>query len=348
MLLIRLARVLTVATTFALIVVIGIAPARTAFAVPKAQSAAKASAEIEAMSARLAATMKSFDEAADDLASTRAAIAANSAKAKKLDASIAEGKRRLTAKARFLYRTGDVGFVEVLLGSASFEQFVNRTLALKRVTSRDARLVEKLAAEKAERSALRSALVKRERQQREQLAAVAKSRSSAQRALDAQQRYVDSLAPVVAVALDTKRAKANLSAPPRKVRSAAPGSVVSARVEGRAGSYAVLAGQATNYRPTGMEFDGIATWYGNVRPNMGTASGARFDENKLTCAHKTLPFGTRVAVTFRGKSVIVTVTDRGPYGKGRVIDLSKRAASIIGLKSAGVGQVHCEVVRPAR
>jgi rare lipoprotein A len=78
---------------------------------------------------------------------------------------------------------------------------------------------------------------------------------------------------------------------------------------------------------------------------MKTASGRAFNENEFTCAHKTLPFGTRVAVNFRGKRVIVTVTDRGPYGKGRVIDLTKRAAATIGLKSAGVGQVRCEVVR---
>ncbi len=107
----------------------------------------------------------------------------------------------------------------------------------------------------------------------------------------------------------------------------------------------MLAGQPKKYAPSGLKFSGVATWYGNVRPNMKTASGRAFNENEFTCAHKSLPFGTRVAVTFRGKRVIVTVTDRGPYGKGRVIDLTKRAAATIGLKSAGVGQVRCEVVR---
>jgi len=124
-----------------------------------------------------------------------------------------------------------------------------------------------------------------------------------------------------------------------------PMSLAWATVEGRSGKYRVLANQPKKYSPSDLTFTGVATWYGNVRPNMRTASGRAFNENEFTCAHKTLPFGTRVAVTYQGKRVIVIVTDRGPYGKGRVIDLTKRAASVIGLKSAGVGKVRCEVVR---
>ena len=309
--------------------------------------AATAEAKVEAMSGSLSTTMKSYSVAADDLSRTRAAIAANSVRAKKLDASIASGQVRLAAQARFLYLTGSVGFAELLLGSTTLEDFVNRSLALRRVTARDNRLLGKLAAEQAERSTLKTELAVRERTQAVLVARLDKDRAAAQRALDAQQRYVDSLSADVAAKLDAQRSARN-SGQTSVVskRKAKAGSVLTAKVEGRSGSYAVLAGQPLRYEPTGVMFTGTATWYGNVRPNMRTASGRAFDENELTCAHKTLPFGTRVAVTFRGKSVIVTVTDRGPYGKGRVIDLSKRAASVIGLKSAGVGSVKCEVVRP--
>ena len=77
------------------------------------------------------------------------------------------------------------------------------------------------------------------------------------------------------------------------------------------------------------------------------ASGGRFNPNGLTAAHKTLPFGTKVRVTNRnnGKSVIVTINDRGPYVRGRIIDLSKAAAEQISMTSSGVAPVSIAVVR---
>ena len=64
----------------------------------------------------------------------------------------------------------------------------------------------------------------------------------------------------------------------------------------------------------------------------------------MTAAHKTLPFGTKLRVTHRGQSVVVTINDRGPFIKGRVLDLSTGAARAIGLSGAGVGHVTAEVV----
>ena len=75
-------------------------------------------------------------------------------------------------------------------------------------------------------------------------------------------------------------------------------------------------------------YTGKASYYGPGFHGRRCANGEIFDMYKLTCAHKTLPFGTRLKVTNQknGKSTIVTVTDRGPYAKGRIIDLSKAAA----------------------
>ena len=92
-----------------------------------------------------------------------------------------------------------------------------------------------------------------------------------------------------------------------------------------------------------QSFAGVASFYGNESGSK-TASGARFDENKLTAAHRSLPFGTRLRVTYRGRSVVVVVNDRGPFIKGRVLDLSKGAARAIGMVGAGVGQVTAEIV----
>ncbi|MCG2672479.1 lipoprotein [Bradyrhizobium sp. CCBAU 11434] len=94
---------------------------------------------------------------------------------------------------------------------------------------------------------------------------------------------------------------------------------------------------------TGRSFSGMASYYGNESGSR-TASGARFNQNALTAAHRTLPFGTKVRVTHGGQSVIVTINDRGPFVRGRVLDLSTGAARAIGLTGAGVGRVTAEVV----
>ena len=83
---------------------------------------------------------------------------------------------------------------------------------------------------------------------------------------------------------------------------------------------------------------GMASWY------HGTARG-HTSADELTAAHKTLPFGTmvRVTTTDTGRSVVVRINDRGPFGKGRVIDLSKAAASQLGMRQDGVTQVRLDV-----
>jgi rare lipoprotein A len=94
---------------------------------------------------------------------------------------------------------------------------------------------------------------------------------------------------------------------------------------------------------TGRSFSGMASYYGNESGNR-TASGQRMNANAMTCAHRSLPFGTKLRVTHGGRSVVVTVNDRGPFIRGRVLDLSTGAARAIGLTGAGVGRVTAEVV----
>jgi rare lipoprotein A len=93
----------------------------------------------------------------------------------------------------------------------------------------------------------------------------------------------------------------------------------------------------------GHSFSGMASFYGNESGSR-TASGQHFNQNAMTCAHRSLPFGTKLRVTHGGSSVIVTVNDRGPFVRGRVLDLSTGAARAIGLTGAGVGRVTAEVV----
>jgi len=103
------------------------------------------------------------------------------------------------------------------------------------------------------------------------------------------------------------------------------------------------ANAAIGSQSLGRSFAGVASFYGNESGSK-TASGQRFNQNAMTAAHKTLPFGTKLRVTHRGQSVVVTINDRGPFIKGRVLDLSTGAARAIGLSGAGIGHVTAEVV----
>jgi len=87
---------------------------------------------------------------------------------------------------------------------------------------------------------------------------------------------------------------------------------------------------------------GQASFYGRGLQGRRTASGERFDRKALTAAHPTLPFGTLVQVEslITGRSVVVRINDRGPFARGRIIDLSEAAGSLIGLRGVGPVQIR--------
>ncbi|HET9882456.1 MAG TPA: septal ring lytic transglycosylase RlpA family protein [Candidatus Binatia bacterium] len=93
---------------------------------------------------------------------------------------------------------------------------------------------------------------------------------------------------------------------------------------------------------------GLASWYGAKHHGRRTASGEIFDQKKFTAAHRTLPWGSIVKVTNldNGKSVEVRINDRGPFTKGRIIDLSRAAARAVGMLESGVSLVRMELLSP--
>ena len=120
-------------------------------------------------------------------------------------------------------------------------------------------------------------------------------------------------------------------------------------------SLTLLAGAACSSRrppstpdlpPGGRAQSGLASWYGVEEAGRATASGEPMDPERLTAAHKTLPFGSlvRVTLTETGRSVDVIINDRGPFVRGRVIDLSFAAARAIGMVELGVAPVRLEVL----
>jgi rare lipoprotein A len=98
---------------------------------------------------------------------------------------------------------------------------------------------------------------------------------------------------------------------------------------------------AKNYSETG-----VASWYGPKFHGRKTASGEKYNQNAMTAAHKTLPFGTKVRVknVKNDKSVIVRINDRGPFAKGRIIDVSRAAAKKLDMINSGTAKVNIKVV----
>lgn len=115
------------------------------------------------------------------------------------------------------------------------------------------------------------------------------------------------------------------------------------------GSTAGSADAGTSPEPAGVgrTLTGRASWYGGKHHGRKTASGERFDKEQLTAAHRTLPFGTRVRVTNldNGRTVVVRINDRGPFGrKQRIIDVSEAAARRLGMIQSGVVRVRVDVL----
>jgi rare lipoprotein A len=130
-------------------------------------------------------------------------------------------------------------------------------------------------------------------------------------------------------------------------RSAAVGVAIAAVLAGAAACAGARRGperEAPTGRVAAGVQEGLASFYSGAHHGKRTASGERFDMRAMTCAHRTAPFGTRLRVVDveTGRSVVVRVNDRGPYAKGRVVDLSLAAAQALGIVERGVARVRIE------
>jgi rare lipoprotein A (peptidoglycan hydrolase) len=167
----------------------------------------------------------------------------------------------------------------------------------------------------------------------DQAAALAEAEHQAevQRALEAQRDQLDDISTRTALSLTPgQQARAR--------RALANEGPVVALLE------ATGSGIPAGYAPSGQVFSGIASWYGPGFVGNPTASGAPYDPERLTCAHKTLPLGTVLHVTANGRAVNCLVNDRGPYVDGRVLDMSKAGARALGY--SGLAHVTAEVLLP--
>ncbi|MPR02076.1 septal ring lytic transglycosylase RlpA family protein [Pseudomonas sp. MAFF 212408] len=119
------------------------------------------------------------------------------------------------------------------------------------------------------------------------------------------------------------------------------------RLLGLLALFSLLAGCASGLiDPNGSDESGTASYYGAKHHGNKTASGEPFNQNTLTAAHRRLPFGTQVKVTnlANGRSVVVRINDRGPHTRGRLIDVSRRAAEQLGMLGTGTARVRVQAM----
>lgn len=347
--------------TYALTAVLGaatllpaVASAAPTSAADAVSQAAQAQAKLDSMRTQLASGMSAFSRAESDLESTRVRVAKDSKHLAAVKASLVARQHSLDSQAAFLYRTDGTGFVDVLLGAASFDDFAARLSVLQTIAGKDAGLVTALKHDRQEATAALRELKAREAEQSRLVHKVVAQRDILQSSIDGQQALFGSLSSQAAALLAAKekaaRSKPVASTPdpvsssvdPSPSHSSGSSSLKLATVEGRSGSWWAMSSEPSKYRSTGVTFSGEGTQYSVADNGTGTASGKPLNDRRLTCAHRALPFGTRIAVTHGSKRIIVVVTDRGPYTSGRVIDLTLRGGSLLGID--GVGSVKCEVV----
>lgn len=345
-----------------------VAPA--AFAAPtsaqiasKRAQVAQVRAGLDKMRADLAAKMAQFERLDSEVASTQAQVASATAELAQLDAMLAAQQPQLDARAVHMYETPDhQDVMSVLLGTTSFHDLFARVDFLVMVGQHDAQLIGEVKAARDQRETLRADLQQHEDELVALRAQVDSARVLVQAEITAQQKTLDSLKADIALMVRQQEAAAQAAA---AGSSSGPANVPNgggawlgatglllpgawATVDGLPGSWLIPNGATTRYKTTGIAFDWVSSTYGNADNSptpTSSASSRPYNEKELTCANKTLPFGTLLAVTYNGKRVIVVVTDRGPYISGRSLDLSTAAANAIGLP--GVAQVHVDIVVPA-
>jgi rare lipoprotein A len=261
---------------------------------------------------------------------------------------LAEARSRYQARLVEVYKRGPASTIALLLSSDTIADFVSRASVLARIAEGDSRVVSDLTVAVADARYQAGKLDDLLAQDRELQSIQAERVAAAERALADQEALVAELtveareAVLAARRLNaTTRSQWQSSSVPLETAIPRATATVSPYTEA---TYIVSAYMPRAYKTTGTSWTAVCSWYGPGFHGRRTASGQVFNENDLTCASRTLPFGTVLALTRGDNRIIVYVNDRGPFIAGRDLDLSKAAAQALGF--GGVASVHAEIVVP--
>lgn len=259
----------------------------------------------------------------------------------------AEAEARYSKRLVEVYKRGSIDPLTILLSSDSITDLVSRAAVLTRIAEGDGRIVSDLNLAAADARYQQSVLADLQAQDRTLRKAQKDRIDMLTRLLAEQEALVaqltvqarDALLEVRRFTAETRQQWRGSSIP---IGAQIPRAT--ATVDSQPGvTYIVSAYMPRSYASTGQTFTAVSSWYGPGFNGRGTASGQVFNEDDLTCASRTLAFGTVLALTRGDRHVIVYVNDRGPYIAGRDLDLSKAAAQALGF--GGVATVQVEVVR---
>jgi len=273
--------------------------------------------ELLSLENQLAGAQKNYRDASEKLDKARAAAGSSRKELDELDARIKDGRQKLSVQANYLYRTGSTkGVLDVMFSSQSFEEVLGEVAALTQIADNNAQTLSGLRRDMGRRITVQADLDQHLKDQEAQTAMLKLQSDQIAFRLADQQALVNKLSEQQLKELEVaQKAGGTLEGP----KGSKPG----------------------NYVGTGYTFSGEASWYDT---GSTTANGEHYNPDGLTAAHLGLAFGTLVRVTYQGRSVVVRINDRGPYIKGRVIDLSRGAARAIGLIDVGHDKVTCVVV----
>ena len=285
---------------------------------------------------------------AERLAVTAERIRAQRVVVARAQARLAEARDRYETRLVQVYKGDTFDPLGLLFNSDSLNELLNRASVLSRLAEEDSDIVEELDIAAADALHQQVALEELLAQDEALKAAQDERLAALDKALAAQEALVADLTEETRQALLESR---RLDAETRQTwrESSIPRGIDIPRATAVVAPYGDRTSRISAYMPrryesTGESWTAVTSWYGPGFDGRGTASGQVFNAVDYTCASRTLPFGTVLALTLGDQRVIVYVNDRGPYVEGRDLDLSAGAARALGFW--GVTQVHAEIIVP--
>lgn len=260
---------------------------------------------------------------------------------------LAVKQRVLHQRLKGIYQEGKINILHVLLNTKNFTDFLTRLSFLGRVGQADARLIKSLQKQQALVEEVKQSLDEKKQeqlnlrqQQKAKLALLETKQNEKKRALEKLTQEQQILLAKERERLRLELARRRAGSIPLCIRIKWVKAYVYPYLEN---TYITSQYMPRSFAATGLTFYGETSWYGGKFNGRPTASGEIYNENDFTCASPALPFDTYLAVGYGGRYVVVRVNDRGPFVRGRILDLSKAAAQALGL---GVGYTRIEIVRP--
>lgn len=262
---------------------------------------------------------------------------------------IEDQKEALSKRARRTYIEGSDYALEMILEAENFSNFLSRAKLLYFLIKMDSQIVEKLTAAENETRELISVLeqnknnyeiYKREYSKRvEELKALKETKAAM---LSKSSSELKALLEIEASRIELSSRGAPRELPPYSSNSVVPRKFVEVSPYG--GGWLTSQRMPDTYSSTGKRWTCVASWYGNQFHGRKTASGEVFNQWDFTVAHRTLPFGTFVAIERDGRKIVAKVTDRGPFIAGREFDLSRACAEALGF--SGLASIKVEIIKP--